>query len=223
VEAVTTAEQSITPREAPLRKRSAHKAFLQPEKDLGSSSPQASTPQQTSKSSTSNSTKRAKLFRDSKPEIRLHEPKDNGILWAAYLKGSFNLQEGLTQEQFLIDLAKQFGAFHILWLVEDEHKGFKSGKGPVAIVGITTDGWVFEPKVVFFKWATKRNILRSSVQFFQRMRSKNVGACVVNVTKKDFAYMKHMEKYGVLYLRGKIPNGSPEGSVFVFSIDGEKR
>jgi hypothetical protein len=35
--------------------------------------------------------------------------------------------------------------------------------------------------------------------------------------------MKHMEKYGVLYLRGKIPNGSPTGPVFVFSIDGEKR
>lgn len=93
----------------------------------------------------------------------------------------------------------------------------------MALVGIRTNGWVYEPQVTFFKWANKRNVLRSSVQFFQRMRSKNVGACVVNVTKKDFAYMKHMEKYGVLYLRGKIPNGSPSGSVFIFSIDGEKR
>lgn len=107
--------------------------------------------------------------------------------------------------------------------MEDEHKGFKSGRGPVAIVGILTNGWMYEPTIVFFKWADKRNKLRCAVALFQRMRSKSVGVCVVSVTRKDFAYMKHMKKYGVLYLRGKIPNGSPEGHLFMFSIDGEKK
>jgi hypothetical protein len=33
---------------------------------------------------------------------------------------------------------------------------------------------------------------------------------VVKTIKKDFAFMKHMEKYGVLYVRGRVPKGSPE-------------
>jgi hypothetical protein len=45
---------------------------------------------------------------------------------------------------------------------------------------------------------------------------------VVKTIKKDFAFMKHMEKYGVLYVRGRVPKGSPDGDVYVFSIDGKK-
>jgi hypothetical protein len=155
--------------------------------------------------------------------VRLYENKDNGFLWAAYLKGSFDLPEGLTQAEFLPAVAEKWGGFPLVYVIEDENKGFKSGKGIVALVPVWTDGWVYEPTVKFFGWATKKNILRASVAFFQMLRhEKSVGVCVVKTTKKDFRFMKHMEKYGVLYVRGRVPRGCAEGDVFVFSIEGKK-
>lgn len=122
---------------------------------------------------------------------------------------------------FLVELAKKF-QHPILWVVEDLHKGFKAGRGVVALIAIKTDGWVFEPAVTFFKWAGRRHVLRATVSFFHLMRNKSPGVCLVRTLEKDFAYMKHMEKYGVLYLRGKIPSGSPKGHVFIFSIEGKR-
>jgi hypothetical protein len=114
--------------------------------------------------------------------------------------------------------------FNPVLVVEDDSKAFKSGRGLVALIGIKTDGWVYEPQVFFFRWARKRNMLRAAVAFFQMIRhERDVGCCLVRTIKKDFSYMKHMEKYGVLYLRGKVPNGNSKGDVFVFSIDGKKR
>jgi len=153
----------------------------------------------------------------------LYESRDNGFLWAAYLKKSFDLPENLSQERFLEAVAEKFGNFPLVYVVEDDNKGYRGGRGIVALVPVWTDGWVFEPSVKFFGWATKKNILRSTVAFFQMMRhEKSVGACLVKTTKADFRYMKHMEKYGVLYVRGRVPRGCPEGDVYVFSIEGKK-
>lgn len=182
------------------------------------------TPPQTFKSTVSSFTrdKRDWLFKKSRPEIRKYDhEKDKGFLWAAYKHGSFDLAKDLAQEDFLVELARKF-PHPILWVVEDFHSGFKSGRGIIALIAIKTDGWVFEPSVMFFKWATKSHVLRASVSFFHLMRNKSPGVCLVRTLEKDFAYMKHMEKYGVLYLRGKIPAGSPLGHVFIFSIEGKK-
>lgn len=108
-------------------------------------------------------------------------------------------------------------------MVEDDTKSLKAGRGQVGLVCLKTDGWAFEPHAHFFSWATKRNKLRAAVAFFHMVRnSRVVGACVVRTIKKDFAYMKHMEKYGLLYVRGKIPFGSPNGHIWVFSIEGKR-
>lgn len=166
--------------------------------------------------------KRDWLFKKSRPLVRPYETKDSGFLWAAYLNGSFDLPEGLGQEEFLVEIAKKFD-YPIIWVVEDDCKGFKSGRGVVALIGILTDGWVFEPRTHFFKWARKRTLLRVAVAFLQMIRhQEEVGVCVVRTLKKDFAFMKHLQKYGVLYLRGRLPKGSQEGDVFIFSIDGKR-
>jgi hypothetical protein len=163
------------------------------------------------------------LFKKSRPQVRPYEQKDNGFLWAAYLAKSFALPEGLTQEEFLVEISKQL-SYPLLWVVEDDCRGFKSGRGVVAVVGLLTDGWVFEPKAHFFKWARPRTYLRVAVAFLQMMRhQEEVGVCVVRTLKKDFAFMKHLQKYGVLYLRGRIQKGSPQGDVFIFSVDGKKQ
>lgn len=169
-------------------------------------------------------TKRQRLFKHSRPLIRKYEAKDNGFLWAAYQKGSLPLPKDLSQEAFLIEVAKRFGGFGLLWIIEDRNRSFKSGIGQVGVVGIKTDGWAFEPEAHFFKWATPKNVLRAAVGFFQMIRhQKDVGICRVEVSQKDKALLDRMKSYGVLYLRGRIPFGSPEGDTFVFSINGKKQ
>jgi hypothetical protein len=171
----------------------------------------------------SNKERRQLLFKRSRPKFRPYEPSDNAFLWAAYKAGSLPIPEGLTQEQFIVEVAKMYGGFPLVWVVEDDNRKFKAGRGQVAMVGIKTDGWVYEPHPVFFKWATKRNVLRCCVAFFHMMRyQKDVGVCLVRCLKDAVKMMKKMERYGVLYLRGRLPKGSPKGDVFLFSIDGAK-
>ncbi len=172
----------------------------------------------------STSTRRAALFRTSRPLVRKYEDKDAGFLWAAYKSGSFDFQNDLTQEAFLLEVAKRFGGFPFLWIVEDDSRHFRTGRGQIAIVGLHTDGWSWEPYPLFFRWATPRNILRACVSFFQMVRhQKDVGVCIVKSHRKDMKLLKRMEKYGVLYLRGRVPFGTPNGDLWLFSIDGKKK
>lgn len=155
--------------------------------------------------------------------MRRHEEKDNGFLWAAYQRGSFEIPQDLSQSDFLVAMDQRFGSFNLLWMIEDDNKGFRGGRGPVAIVGIQTDGWTVIPKGHFFSWATSKNILRSMVAFFQMVRyQKDIGVCRLEVTGKDARSLFHIERYGVLYPRGRIRNGSPNGDLFLFSIAGKK-
>lgn len=163
------------------------------------------------------------MFKKSRPHIRQFESKDNGYLWAAYQNGSLDIPPDLSQEDFLKAVAQRFAGNDLLWIVEDDNKGFRSGRGQVCLVGIKTDGWTFQPSAVFFKWATPKNILRCMVAFFHFMRSrKDVGVCRVEVTDKNKKALFMMRDYGVLYPRGSIPNGSPAGALWIFSINGKR-
>lgn len=154
--------------------------------------------------------------------MRPFEPKDRGFLWAAHLSGVFGLPE-MTQEEFLAEMAKMFGVYQFIWIVEDDSKKFRAGRGPVAIIGIRTDGWTFEPSPMWFPWATKKNVLRVCVAALQMIRyQRDVGVCLVRAAEKQTSVLNHMKKYGVLYPRGRIPNGSAVGDVFVYSISGRK-
>ena len=128
----------------------------------------------------------------------------------------------LSQQEFAVEIAKRFGAYELLWIVEDDNANFRAGRGQVALVAIKADGWTFEPSAVVFKWATPKNVLRALVAFFQMMRyQKDVGVCVVKALERDFKTLNRMKAYGVLYFRGRIPAGSRDGDVFVFSINGK--
>jgi hypothetical protein len=134
------------------------------------------------------------------------------------------LPRGLSQEAFLLEVAKRFGGFNLLWIVEDNNRSFKSGSGQIGIVAIKADGWTFSPEAHFFRWATPKNILRAAVGFFQMIRhQKDVGVCRIEVSQKDKALLDSMKSYGVLFYRGRIPFGGPGGDTFVFSINGKKR
>lgn len=123
----------------------------------------------------------------------------------------------------MVSVAREYGAFNLLWIIEDDNKNFRAGRGQIGIVGIKTDGWVYEPNVQFFRWATRKNKLRAAVGFFQMIRyQKDIGVCLVKVLKKDSRYLYHLQKYGVLFPRGRIPMGSPQGDIYMFSINGMK-
>lgn len=166
--------------------------------------------------------RRKRIFKKSRPLIRAFDPKDNGILWAAHKHNAFGLSQDLGQPEFIAALAKSYAHYPLVWIVEDDCRQFKSGRGPIALVGVKTDGWAYEPFPVFFPWARKRNVLRAAVNFFHMMWSKKeVGVCIVKTTDQE-RFLSHMKKYGVLYQRGRVPNGTPNGDLWIFSISGKK-
>lgn len=137
-----------------------------------------------------------------------------GWLWAAYKAGSFALSPDLTQEAFAETI--RIGTAHQKnYLVEDRNPNFASGAGPVALVGMVTDGFHAEPAVAIFKWATKRNVLRGFVAFFQWIKhNSEIGVCEVKVPSKDSRILRKMGEYGVLF---------PKETHIVFRISGRKK
>jgi len=144
---------------------------------------------------------------------------DFGVLWAAYLRGSFKLPK-LTEAQFTEWIYTASQRMRLVG-IEDAHRGFKAGRGLVALVSVTSnDGWLAQPVVDFFKWATPKHVLRAYVAFFQYFRNiRAPGVCMVLAHVQHKRLLDRMTEYGVLYFRGKIPFGSPEGHMAIYSID----
>lgn len=140
--------------------------------------------------------------------------KDMGIMWAAYVAGGLEYPKDLSQEDFADVLLHELSVFDSLFIAEDNSSAYESGRGPVAIWGVKTDAALIKPEVMFFKWASKRNILRVMVSFFQMVRySKDVGVCVFIATKASRNMYMKMRDYGLPML--DIGNG-------YFSIAGRK-
>lgn len=167
--------------------------------------------------------RRKEIFKDSRPFVRKYLETDLGFLWAAYKNGSFPIPQGLTQEDFLPAMVVQFGAFNLLWIIEDDSSQFKSGRGQVGLVGIKTDGWTFEPVIYFFKWAGETSRKRSLIALCHMMRfQKDVGVFLVKATESEKSMFDPLKDYGVLYYRGVVPYGSPSGNLYLYSINGRK-
>lgn len=157
--------------------------------------------------------RRERLFKKSRPNVRPLESKDMGWLWAAYKAGSFHLAEGMTPQEFAEEMQLALnGTPH--YLVEDENKKFRSGKGPIALIAVPTDGVKIEPAVAIFKWATPKNVLRGFVSFFQWVKSWEVAECEVKVPPKDRKLLKKVTSYGVLY---------PRRVDVVYGVSGKKK
>ena len=71
--------------------------------------------------------KRKRIDIKGKPYIRELNPfdpeqKDYKILWAAYLRGSFDLPEGIEKEKFYYEVDNLFNQFTRILIVEDKNK-----------------------------------------------------------------------------------------------------
>jgi hypothetical protein len=111
-------------------------------------------------------------------------------------------------------------------LIEDYNPRFKDKRGAIGLVSIRSEGSRIEPTAVFFKWATKSNVLRASVRFFNWVRyRKEVGVCVVTCLKGGANLLHHVKGYGVLHYVGKIVGGDPRGggNEYLFSVQGGKK
>lgn len=133
------------------------------------------------------------------------------------------ISKDATEEQFarrIEELAKVNE-----FLIAEDDNGALSKRGPVAVVGISSDGWKLEPHVEFMAWATPKNKLRCTVAFFQMMVHRNIGVCFVKslVSSKNLfdACMKYFSQYSFNYI-GKIPAGDERGDEYLYSARGKK-
>lgn len=151
---------------------------------------------------------------------------DLWVFWAAYREGSFKqLPAGIEKDAFYKWMLEVLSKYSYVLVIEDDNKAFKGKRGIIAFVAVTSNGWRIEPHVEVFKWATKLNVLRGNVRFFNWIRqNKEVGVCVVKSLKETANLFHHVRKYGVLNFVGKIPGGDPlgRGDEHVFSIRGKK-
>jgi len=224
MEATTTTVESFTTTPAfPLPIKFPQKDSRQRESRQDFNSRSKSTPAKPSKSTKSPSPTKLRRDRILKDRARIRPMetgneagygKDMGILWAAYVAGGLDFPEGLSQEEFVDALLHHLSIFDSLFIAEDKSTAYESGRGPVAIWGVKTDAALIKPEVMFFKWASKRNILRVMVSFFQMVRySKDVGVCVFIATKASRNMYMKMRDYGLPMF--DIGNG-------YFSIAGRK-
>jgi hypothetical protein len=168
--------------------------------------------------------RRDRLFRRSRPHFRKADllnldgtyGPDMGILWAAYKAGSFQAPGEMDQGQFAEWVVAQARRFTTLWLGEDETKVFKSGKGPVCIVGTNADGLLITAEGQPLKWATKKNVLRACVGFLHMItKSNKTGICMVKGSEETMPLLDHMKEYGLLYYIGKTNPGE-----YLYSVRG---
>lgn len=149
---------------------------------------------------------------------------DLGVIWADYKEGNFFLPPELDNEQFTEGALSILSAWDSVWFVEDVSKRFSSGKGPVAIIGIKTDGWRIEPHIHHFAWATTKQKLRSWVSVLQMFRyDKDVGVILVIAEEKHKTFFDHVVKYGVLFPKGRIAGGLPTGNGVLYTMRGKKQ
>lgn len=140
--------------------------------------------------------------------------KDMAILWAAHKAGSFGVPDNLDQTQFAEAMLDVLCKYDSVWVVEDGNDSYPDKRGPVALVLIKSDGFVIRPDVDYFKWATARNVLRTTVAFFNWVRySKDVSLCVFGSTAQSKNLYWRMRDYGIMVTY--VGNG-------MFALAGEK-
>jgi hypothetical protein len=155
--------------------------------------------------------RRDRLFKRSKPVLRAIQLRgetgyatDMGILWAAYQKGAFVLPEGLDQQQFADAVEAQLRGYETIWFIEDKTPAFKSGQGPIGLVGIVSHDMAYTLSGRPFPWASKRNVLRGSVAALSKICAMaKCGVAFVNGDTKSYKFLKCLKRYDSLFYVGK--------------------
>lgn len=175
---------------------------------------------------------RSRLFRKDRPFIRELKivdesgySKDIRILWVAHKHKPFPFLSEIKEQSDFVERMIEASRKIPFYVVEDRNSEFDD-KGLVALIASREDGWRIEPHVEFFPWATKRNVLRTCISFFQMARySRKIGVCVVKSLKDHSGLFDRCTKYfppNVFIRVGKIPMGDVRGDEYLYSIRGRK-
>jgi hypothetical protein len=168
--------------------------------------------------------RKSRIFKKSRPHFRKADlmnldgsyGDDMKILWAAYKAGSFQAPEGMTDAQFAEWILANARLFQNVWLAEDESKAFKSGKGAIAVVCTNNQGLMVTVEGQPFKWATRKNILRTAVGFLHMVTmSHKTGIVMVKGNEKTRSFLDHLGKYKLLFYVGKTNTNE-----FLYSVRG---
>lgn len=148
--------------------------------------------------------RRDRLFWKSAPEIRPAVKDD-----AKWLRTALKIEgTELTDEEFA-NYLRLFDQYQEHLIIEDDNARYATKRGPVGMLGGITNGYLYEPHVNWFPWATGKNKLRGLVMFLQKWRYRKLG--VVRVHTQDQRFFANMRKYVPLYKVGKIPCGDELG------------
>ncbi len=142
-------------------------------------------------------------------------------MWSAHKDKPFDfIDTNFSQNKFAAEIERTSKEVP-MFMIEDNNESFDTKSGPVCLVVTTDDGWRIEPHIEFFPWASKKNILRSSVTFLQWVQYKPIGVCVVKSLEHSKNLFDHCRDYGVLFYAGKIIGGSEKGDEYIYSIMGK--
>ena len=135
-------------------------------------------------------------------------------LFAAYRKGSFDLPKGLDAKQFSVEAAKILSEMDEAYLLMSDK--------PVGIVLSDVRNHLMEPHVIWFKWATPRNIYESSIHFINEIRKSYV---MLFFTRKDAdrSFWEATLKHGILKRVGKIEGYYENGDSMLYQSKSGRR
>lgn len=171
--------------------------------------------------------KRDRLFRSGRPNLRGFElydgpeyHKDIKILWVAHKRSPLlGLDHSLSESEFINEVVNLSAEIVI---IDDTNPQFRA-QGPVGAAIIADNGWRFEPHIIFFPWATKKNMLRSVVGGLQWARhSRRIGCVEIRCGEESVNLFNRACQYGVLHYVGRVVCGSPHGDDYIFSVKGKK-
>jgi hypothetical protein len=156
---------------------------------------------------------REKLFWQDKPAMRPWTPED-----AKWFKVAAKFSGQEIPDDFEAQLAQTLNPYQEVLVLEDSNRKFGQKFGPVGVVGALTNGYLYQPHVEWFPWATPKNKLRASVMFFQKFRYRDLGVIRVHTIEPYVSFFKKLKKYVPLFYVARIPGGDEfgRGDDFIF-------
>lgn len=114
-------------------------------------------------------------------------------LWVAYKKGLLPLREGLSAKEFQEEAeAFLLSNYDYGWLIGEYGLIFGKNAGPMILLG----------DVIWFPWASNRNILEGIVQLINTLRYEAKVTFFSSMDDKRF--YEHVAKHGILRRVGRI-------------------
>ena len=169
--------------------------------------------------------RRAKLFRNGHPTIRGYIEPDFHWLCVAV-----EMEVGAPpSDDWMDQLTERMTRYDLFWMAEDDNKQFRSGRGPVAFVYANFDDWKLTPHTQWFKWATPRNKLRCTVEYFMKMRrDKDIGCIEVRTSEEHAKWFKRLSHTWMPLFpvggrdRNFTPAGRPDGREWIWYMRGKR-